>query len=145
MAKALARLALIAALAVIPGIASADDAANAALTRQFYGAFNDRDFDAFEEVMATDFVDRSAGPTIATGVGIVRARMEDLAAEIPDIRMTITLLLVSGDYVTVVTNARGVMGGAMPADQRLVSFQAIDIWLIRDGVLAELWHSEQPF
>lgn len=35
-------------------------------------------------------------------------------------------------------------GGAMPADQRLINFQTIDVWLIRDGMLAEIWHSERP-
>ncbi len=144
MTRTLARLAVVLALTAVPAAAAADDAASAALARRFYVAFNDRDFEAFNQFIAADFVDHSARPDGGPGVAIVWAEMEALVAEIPNVRLTIELLLVSGDYVTVVLSARGMTGGAMPADQRLINFQTIDVWLIRDGMLAEIWHSERP-
>jgi ketosteroid isomerase-like protein len=142
MTRVLANLVLFGAL-LLPMSAIADDAANEALARRFYAEFNARSFNAFSEFIATDVVDRMAAPGAGNGAGAVRQRMEALVAEVPDARISIQLILVSGDYVTVVTNVAGTSGGRMPADQRPVSYRAIDIWLIRDGLLAEIWHIEQ--
>lgn len=142
MTRILAHIMVIGAL-LFPISAVADDTENEALARRFYAEFNARSFDSFSEFVAADAVDRMAAPGAGTGLTAIRQQMEALVAEVPDARMSILLIFVSGDYITVVTNVSGTSGGMMPADQRPVSYRAIDIWLVRDGLLAELWHAEQ--
>ena len=48
--------------------------------------------------------------------------------------------------MTVVSTAKGTNDGKMmemPATNKPVDFKAIDVWLVRDGKLAEVWHVEQ--
>ena len=141
MFRLLPPIVLALALVTIPIGASADDAANEALARRFYVSVNDRAFDRFEEFVAADFVDHTGNEE--GGAIELRRRMEALANEMSDVRLSIELILPSGDYVTVVATARGTSGGAMPADQRLVVVKTVDVWLIRDGMLSELWRGEQ--
>ena len=119
--------------------ARADDAANEALARQYYSAVNSRAFASFADFVAEDFVNHAEE---AVGISALVTRAEALVAEMSDMRMAIELILPSGDYVTVVGTVRGTAGGAMPADQRVVEFRIVDVWLIRDGKLAELWRAD---
>jgi predicted ester cyclase len=132
--------ALAVALAVtVSSAARADDAANEALARQYYAAVNSRAFASFADFVASEFVNHADE---AVGIDALAAQAEALVAEMSDMRMSIELILPSGDYVTVVGTARGTAGGAMPADQRVVEFRIVDVWLIRDGKLAELWRAD---
>ena len=124
---------------VTPIVVSADDAANEAIARRYYAEFNARDFEALSEFVSVDFVDHTGN---GDGVGALQRRMEALVAEVPDARISIQLILVSGDHVTVIANIAGTSGGMMPADQRPVDYAAIDVWLIRDGMLSEIWRSD---
>lgn len=132
------------ALAVWPALA--DDAANEALARRFYTEFNARNFDAFAEFIAADIVDHTGGPDMAAGVEALKKELQGFAAAFSDMKIENDLVLVSGDYVTVISTAKGTNDGAMmemPATSKPVDFKAIDVWLVRDGKLAEVWHVEQ--
>lgn len=124
----------------------ADDAANEALARRFYTEFNARNFAAFPEFIAADVVDHTAGPDMAAGVEGLTKELQGFATAFSDMKIENELVLVSGDYVTVVSTAKGTNDGAMmemPATNKPVDFKAIDVWLVRDGKLAEVWHVEQ--
>lgn len=136
---ALAPIALAASIAVAPGAALSTDAGGEALARQFYAAFNARDLSALEGIVAPDLIDHTGD---ADGLDGMRDELEGLVDEMLDARITIELSVVSGDYVTVVSNIRGTTGGMMPADQRILNYPLIDVWLIRDGMLAEVWRAE---
>jgi predicted ester cyclase len=105
--------------------------------------FNNRNFAAFSEFIANDFIDRTAAQGEEAGLNGLRARMEAIAAELPSLRISIELIFAKGDYVAVVAAARGVTGGAMPADRRIIEYSMIDVWFVRDGKLAELWHLQE--
>lgn len=124
----------------------ADDAANEALARRFYTEFNARNFDAFPEFIAADVVDHTAAPDMAAGVDGMKKELQGFAQAFSDMKIVNDLVLVSGDHVTVVSTATGTNDGMMmdmPATNKPVSFKAIDVWLVRDGKLAEVWHVEQ--
>ena len=135
---------VIAATAVALGLATnaptwADDAANEALARQYYAAVNSRAFASFADFVAAEFINHSDE---TVGIDALAALAEGLIDEMSDLQMSIELILPSGDYVTVVGAVRGTAGGAMPADQRVVEFRIVDVWLIRDDKLAELWRAD---
>jgi predicted ester cyclase len=124
----------------------ADDAANEALARRFYTEFNARNFDALPEFIAADIVDHTAPPGGPTGIDMLTKELKDFAASFSDLQITNELVLVSGDHVTVISTAKGTNDGKMmdmPATNKPVDFHAIDVWLVRDGKLAEVWHVEQ--
>lgn len=139
-------VAALAALALTTMPVLADDAANEALARRFYAEFNARNFDAFPEFIAADIVDHTAAPGAPSGIDILMKDLRDFATGFSDIQVTNDLVLVSGDHVTVISTAKGTNDGMMmemPATNKPVDIHAIDVWLVRDGKLAEVWHVEQ--
>lgn len=146
MQRVLLTLIAAAALALATLPVFADDAANEALARRFYTEFNARNFDSFPEFIAADVVDRSAAADAKSGLEMMVGEMKGFAAGFSDMQITNEKVLVSGDYVTVISTARGTNDGEMmgkPATNKPVEFQAIDVWLVKDGKLAEVWHVEQ--
>ncbi|HJR88319.1 MAG TPA: ester cyclase [Acidimicrobiia bacterium] len=119
--------------------------AKEALARRFYVETNARNFDAYDELVATDFVDHDAVPGQPTGLGGLKTAMREFASGFSDLTSEPDLVLVSGDYVTVHSRGRGTHDGNFlnvePTGQP-VEFEAIDIWLVKDGKLTEAWHLE---
>jgi predicted ester cyclase len=126
--------------------AMADDAANEALAKRFYTEFNAGNIDAFDQFIAANVVDHSAAPGTPSGIDSLKKEMKDFKAAFPDIEIDNQKVLVSGAYVTVVSEASGTNTGpmmGMAATGKPAKFQTIDVWLVRDGKLAEAWHVEQ--
>ena len=146
MQRVLLTLIATAALAIATLPVFADDAANEALARRFYTEFNARNFDALPEFVAADIVDHTAPPGGPSGIDMLTKELKDFATGFSDLQITNELVLVSGDHVTVISRCKGTNDGAMmemPATNKPVAFQAIDVWLVKDGKLAEVWHVEQ--
>ncbi len=146
MQKLLLTLIAAAALVLAALPVFADDAANEALAKRFYTEFNAHNFDSFPEFIAADVVDHSAAPGSKPGLEMMVEEMKGFATAFSDMQITNEKVLVSGDYVTVISTARGTNDGEMmgkPATNKPVEFQAIDVWLVKDGKLAEVWHVEQ--
>ena len=125
-------------------VATADEAANEALARRFYEAFNAHSV-AFEDFIADDVVDHMPAPGAQPGLPGLKAAMQGFYTGIPDIKLDLDLVLPKGDYVTVVSTSRGTHTGdffGVPASGKPVEFHAIDVWLVRNGKLAEAWHIE---
>lgn len=128
------------ALAAVSTAAIADEAENRALARDFYAAFNARNFDALEGFVAATVISHTeASPS--GGLPALRDEMIELVAAMPDVRLTVEIVLASGDYVTVISNLRGTEGGAMPAHQQIIDYTLVDVWLVSEGMLAELWRA----
>lgn len=143
----LGRLAMTAAvLAPLAAPAVADEAANEALARRFYAEVNARNIDAFDELFAADFIDHSAAPGAPQGIAPVKKEMEGFVTAFPDLKLVNDKVIASGDYVTVISTGAGTNTGplmGMAPTGKPVRMGAIDVWLVRDGKLAEAWHVEQ--
>ena len=143
-----ARVALVVGLAAAPfaAMASADEAANEALARRFYTAFNAHNLDALNEFVAVNFVDHNVPPGAPQGLEGLWAGLKPFLASSSDLKITNDLVVTKGDYVTVLDTAKGTNDGRLmgaPATNRPFTFHAIDLWLIKDGKLAEGWHVEE--
>lgn len=122
---------------------TANEDANKALALRFYEEINTRNLDAFDEFIAEDVIDQTS--TLA-GLEAMTGNLQNFITGFPDLQIENTNVIVKGDYVTVISTARGTNNGdmmGMPATGKPVEFQAIDVWLIKDGKLAEVWHVEQ--
>lgn len=127
-------------------LAMADEAANEALARRFYTEVNAGNIAAFDQFIAADMVDHSAMPGAPAGLPAMKHEMEQFTAAFPDMKIQNEIVIPKGDYVTVISTAAGTNTGAMmgmPATGKPVNFGAIDVWKVKDGKLAEVWHVEQ--
>lgn len=126
--------------------AMADDAANEALAKRFYTEFNNGNIDAMSDFIAADVVDHTADPGMTGGIDSLKTAMKDFKTAFPDMKLTNEKVLPSGDYVTVVSQAVGTNTGPMmgqAATGKPAKFHAIDVWLVKNNKLAEVWHVEQ--
>ena len=148
MRSLLGRMVVAVALIAGPAVtaALADEAANEALARRFYTEFNNHNIAAFDQFIAADLVDHSAPPGAPTGLAAVKKEMTDFATAFPDMNLHNDKVIAKGDYVTVISTAKGTNSGpmmGMAATNKPVQFGTIDVWLIKDGKLSEVWHVEQ--
>jgi predicted ester cyclase len=146
--KALFRIATLALAAGIGAAttAAADDAANAALARRFYAAINDHNLDALDGIVAKDFVDHMADPDQPRGVEGLKKSLAPFLASSSDLKFVNDPVIAKGDYVTVVDTVSGTNDGelmGLPPTRKPFQFNAIDVWRVKDGKLAEAWHVEQ--
>jgi predicted ester cyclase len=146
--KPILRLALLVFLAGAPVAtsASADEAANAALARKFYEAINSRNLDALDAIVSKDFLDHMGDPQQAHGVEGLKQSLAPFLASSSDLKFVNDPVIAKGDYVTVVDTISGTNDGEMMGMQptkKQFEFNAIDIWRVKDGKLAEAWHVEQ--
>lgn len=147
--KIACRLLLVMPLLAAPlaTVAIADEAANEALARRFYTEFNAGNIAAFDEFMAADFIDHTPTvPDAPQGLEGVKHEMQGYIAAFPDAKVVNDLVIPKDDYVTVVSTVTGTNTGSMmgmAATGKPVKINAIDVWLVKDGKLAEVWHVEQ--
>ncbi len=112
------------------GIAPTVPVDKESLMRLFYAAFNARNLDALDEVMATDVVDHNPIPDQPAGLAGVKLALAGFYAAFSDIQIEIEQILVAGDYVTVRQVARGVHDGdflGIPATGKPVEIRSHDI------------------
>jgi predicted ester cyclase len=138
---------IVLALAFVVGplaaTAVADEAGNETLARRFYTEFNLHHLDAFNQLMAGNFVDHNPSPDQKPGVqGLIDLNKVFIAA-FDDIKVNPELVIAKGDYVTVYSTVVGTQTGGffgVAATKKQIDFTSIDIWLVKDGKLAEVWH-----
>jgi steroid delta-isomerase-like uncharacterized protein len=132
----------------LPDVSSAPPVATAdteALMRRFYAAFNERNLDALDDLMAADVVDHNPIPDQPAGLAGVKTALAGFYAAFSDIQIEIEQILVSGDYVTVRQIARGTHDGdflGIPATGKPVAISSHDIYRVADGRMVEVWHVE---
>lgn len=72
--------------------------------------------------------------------------MRGFATAFPDLKIVNDKVIAKGDYVTVISTGTGTNTGplmGMAPTGKPARMGAIDVWLVRDGKLAEAWHVEQ--
>jgi steroid delta-isomerase-like uncharacterized protein len=116
------------------------DQNKAVAQRVFDEIFNQGKYDAANEIYAPDFVNHG----FSTDIGL----KEDQAAArgwreaIPDIKVTVKMMMAEGDLVTVLWTAEGTntgQGNGLPATGKKVKGRGITIWRIVNGKIREEW------
>ena len=114
-----------------------------ATLRRLYDAINAGDIDAFDSVMADDFVEHEETPGLAPTREGVKAFFRMYIAAFPDLHFDAQDVLVSGDKAIGRVMVTGTHQGefiGIPATGKKVSVQAIDIVRFdSDGLGREHW------
>ena len=119
-------------------------AANKATVLRFNQQVIERGDDAaFAELMAPNFVNRTAAPGVPSGPeGMLYTFKRLLRPALPDLRVEIHEQLAEGDKVTTRKTIHGTHHGeffGIPASHRRVAIDVIDIVRLENGRYAEHW------
>jgi steroid delta-isomerase-like uncharacterized protein len=144
-----ARVGLLLAFVTAPFVATAtaDEAANEALARRFYEAMNTGNVGAFDQFVANDLIDHTPTvPDAPQGLAGVKHEIQGYITAFPDLKVVNDKVIAKDDYVTVISTVMGTNTGPlqdMAPTGKPASVHTIDVWLVKDGKLAEVWHVEQ--
>lgn len=113
---------------------------NAAVARQTYEAWNERDFEKFADVLADGvLIVAGSGDRFEGREGALRFA-EMWANGFPDGRVTIDTVVDGGDQVVLEFTGRGTHTGTLatpmgefPATGRAIQLQLCDVWSFEDG------------
>ncbi|MDQ2741596.1 MAG: ester cyclase [Chloroflexota bacterium] len=108
---------------------------NKALAHRVYDAFNRRDLDGLDMLLAVDMVDHTAGPAQAPGREGIKVVWSYLFATYPDITATVEDLLADGDRVA----ARVIFSSLSAVEPR--TGMGLEFTRIFEGRVVELWNS----
>jgi steroid delta-isomerase-like uncharacterized protein len=114
--------------------------ANKALVRAFFEAANRYDFNAFDDLVAEGYDDHMKGASI--GRDALKAYFKGYRPVFPDLKIEIITMVAEGDLVSVHNRITGTHSGSFAGiapTGRLVTAEAMQIYRIADGRLAEHW------
>lgn len=97
---------------------------------------------AFRELVAPDFVDHTAPVGASSGEAMEHFVLDLLRVAIPDLAVDIQDQISEGDRVTTRKVFRGTFSAdllGLRATGKPIAIQVIDIFVVRDGRLAEHW------
>lgn len=117
---------------------------NKAVIRRFYEAVNKKDVAIFEQVCDPKFVNHTPGPGDTTGgLAGLRQMFSSFQPAFPDLRFNLHQIVAEGDTVIAHFTAdgthKGAFMGAAPTGKK-IAFHGADIWKVRNGKAAEVWH-----
>jgi len=110
------------------------------LADRYVEMINTHDPDAVDRFVAEDYVNHNA--FVADGREANRQFWTVFFAGLPDVRVTMEDLVVSGDRVVGRFVYRGTHNGdlmGIPATGKPVEMRSIDIWRVRNGKFVEHW------
>ena len=116
--------------------------ANKAVVRSFVEAWNTRDFDRFEKLMADDAVLHVSGGDLSCNPAGTRAIAEEWTTAFPDWRFELLALLAEDDRVVAHVPYSGTHHGAIVGIQPTGASCVVDeivIFRLADGKIAEAW------
>src|SRR5262245_4281116 len=116
--------------------------ANKELIRSFVEAWNTRDLDAFDGLMADTCQLTVSGTTISCSPAATRAIAEHWLAGFPDYRFELLDLIAEGDKVVARVPFTGTQSGPvldLPPSGRPVRVSEIVIFRVVDGKILEAW------
>ena len=118
---------------------------NKALVRKIYQATETGDAAILDAVVTDDVIEHPLNPGQPPGREALKQIFGGFSVLVPDLRITVEDIIVGGDRAAVRSTVTGTPTGPYlgvdPAG-RPMRFEAIDIWRIEDGLVAEGWHVE---
>ena len=112
---------------------------NEGVVRSLFDAASQADFDAFESILAPDYVLHPEGIRGAAGL---TEMVSGYRAGISDLHVEVEHQFTAGDYVATRTTVRGTHDGDLmgtPATGRKVAFSMLTISRCENGRIAEEW------
>ena len=116
------------------------DQNKAVARRVFDEIFNQGKYEAAAQIYAADFVNHGFSTDIDLKQDQAAAR--GWREAIPDIKVTVDMMVAEGDLVTVLWKAEGTntgQGNGLPATGKKVRGRGITIWRIVNGKIREEW------
>ena len=110
---------------------------NKALVRRMYEAFNARELDALDTLLAPDFVDRTAGLGVAPGPAGLRQSWTWFHTAFPDVQVFIEDIIAEGDKVASYITFRGVQPHR---EHTALHGSMMELVRVVDGKIAEMWN-----
>ncbi len=133
--------------ATLPNDAEAKAAEGRKLLQEFAAALSAHDIDRFAALIADDYIQHQAvaGPAAPGGLSAKQGAVNYFAARLkalPDLKVTVEAIVANGDmaagnFVSTGTHKAEYFG--FPPTGKRVTFNATDIFRIRNGKLAEHW------
>lgn len=102
--------------------------------------FNEHDFSVLEDYMREDYIQHN--PLVPQGREGFRTFFETTFEAIPDWSYSLKNIIADGDFVWVYGTYAGTQKGdwlGIPASGKNFAFDAVDIFRLEDGQLAEHW------
>src|SRR5215467_15184704 len=118
---------------------------NKALVRKIYQATETGDAAILDSVVTEDVIEHPLNPGQPPGREALKQIFGGFSVIVPDLRITVEDIIAGGNRAAVRSTVTGTPAGPYlgvdPAG-RPMRFEAIDIWHIEDGLVAEGWHVE---
>ncbi len=118
---------------------------NKALVRKIYQATETGDAAILDFVVTEDVIEHPLNPGQPPGREALKQVFGGFSVLVPDLRITVEDVIADGDRAAVRSTVTGTPAGPYlgvdPAG-RPMRFEAIDLWRIEDGLVAEGWHVE---
>ena len=130
---------IVATSAATKAASNADE--NKAIVRRAVEVYNTGNVDLLDELIAADAVGHE-GPPTPPGPATVKQFITMARSAFPDLHVNIEDMVAEGDRVAVLLTIRGTQKGAfmgIPATGKSVNFNAMDIYRIANGKIAENW------
>lgn len=116
-----------------------------ALVRKIYQATETGDAAILDSVVTEDVIEHPLNPAQPPGREALKQIFGGFSALVPDLRITVEDVIADGDKAAVRSTVTGTPAGpylGVDPVGRPMRFEAIDIWRIEDGLVAEGWHVE---
>ena len=143
--KRLYLLFFLGAMMIGPDTRAADPRADKKNVSLWYDAFSKKDPALLDRILSKNWVDIPPAPDQPPGPAGARQILVELTTAFPDLDITIEDVLQEGNKVIVRSKISGTQRGALmgiPAKNREMSIQAIDIHEFKDGKIVRTWHTE---
>jgi len=118
---------------------------NKALVRKIYQATETGDAAILDAVVTDDVIEHPLNPGQPPGREALKQIFGGFSVLVPGLRIAVEDIIAGGDRVAVRSTVTGTPAGPYlgvdPAG-RPMRFEAIDIWRVQDGLVAEGWHVE---
>ena len=120
--------------------------ANREIARRFVeDVWGKGDYEAEKQIIAADMKDHNLAPGSPDGLEGHHLMLMGVRAAFPDMKMTLNQVITDSDKVVDHWTCKGTHTGeffGVPATGRSISFDGMDVALIRNGQISELWHVE---
>jgi len=111
------------------------------IKKLFDEIMNARKFDAIKDVISSNFTHHGI-PNAKGGPDGFREVMEQFTSAFPDMKINLEHIIADGDMVATRGHWTGTNNGSfmgMPATNKKVNVQFIDVWKLKDGKCQENW------